>query len=114
MKVNIYIGLSVGLVTFVSCLGCVSLSSSPSLFCVDATNLTASSFLYRITGDLTNQDNIVLILLSIAECVFVALLWSPESSKKIKELIDLPESYMQFIDSHLSYGFICIEHVVSS
>lgn len=63
-------------------------------------------------GRLTNQDNIVLILLSIAECVFIALLWSPESSKKIKDLISLPESYMQFIDSHLSYGCMHAEDLV--
>ena len=112
MKVNIYIGLAVGLVTFVSRVGCVSISSSLSLFCVDATSRTASSFSYLMFRGLTNQDNIVLILLSIAECIFVALLWSPESSKKIKDLISLPESYMQFIDSHLSYGCVHAEHLV--
>ena len=62
---------------------------------------------------MTIVDKIVVILLSIAECIFVALLWSPESSKKIKDLIDLPESYMQYIDSHLSYGCVYVEYLVS-
>ena len=46
MNVNIYIGLSVGMITFVSRFVCVLISSSPSLFFVVVTSRTVSLFSY--------------------------------------------------------------------
>ena len=50
MKLNIYIGLGVGLITFVSRFVCVLISSSPFLFFVVATSRTVSLFSYLWFG----------------------------------------------------------------
>ncbi|KAK8804086.1 hypothetical protein WA171_000179 [Blastocystis sp. BT1] len=81
MGTNIYIGLGTGFVTFFFPMLIVCGSYKSRCFLI--------------------FDNIVLILLTIAESVFVALYSTPSTEENIKKLLNLPESYIKYLDDHL-------------
>ena len=45
----------------------------------------------------------MLILLTIAESVFVALYSTPSTEENIKKLLNLPENYIKYLDDHLVF-----------
>ena len=48
----------------------------------------------------------MLIILTIAESVFVALYSTPSTEKEIKKLLNLPESYVKYLDDRLAFSVL--------
>ena len=78
---NTYIGCGVGLVTF--------------LFPMFIVCGGYESRCYLIF------NNIIMILLSIAELVGVAFYFIPDKVELVKKILDLPDTYYKWIDAHL-------------